>query len=872
MKTTKYQLKNGLTVILSPMHKSPVVSVQAWVRTGSADEQKNEEGISHFIEHLVFKGTRKFQTGEIAQAVEGSGGELNAYTSFDQTVFYVTISKSFSELALSAISEMMGFPLFDSTEIDNEREVVVEEIKRGLDSPSRQASQLFFSTAYDKHPYGVPVIGYEKNVRGWSAKKIKEYFHSRYSPQNMFLVVAGDFHISEMKKSISAHFGAIKKHVVRKSKSAPYPQPKKQRIKTLKTEINDSYLYLSFPIPHARHADVNAIDVIGHALGQGDNSRLVKKLRLDKPVVNSISASGWTPQQDGAFLISATLSPDHLTEALGIISDEIMRLREDGITEAELQRSKTALAAEEIYGVETVDGMSRKVGSSEFYFRNPDHHSDQLARIQKLTKQEVNAVIQRYFIPEKLTAILTSKMDPKVAEQKLLQFGQNLIEKCRRTPVVFESNKGKVQKASQTTQKISFDHGLKLYLRHMPGVNSITIRSASLGGARGLTSSQQGLTELLTRVWTSATQKRNEQQIIEFCDTTATAVSAYSGRNTFGLNMDCLTQFFDRSAELFEEFLIEPNFEKTYFDREREVMLHQIKAKNDHPTSVMGRLFYEKLFHGHPYSYDALGTQDSVGVLSPEHLSAYLKQQLTSKNFHLCVVGDYNEKRLTKWLSKLDQHLSHFDYQKPQFKLAPRTENEFIYSQMKKEQSHMMVGFYGLKLDDTDRDVFEVMDTILSGMGGRLFQELREKKSLAYSVATQKFYGVEAGFFGTYIGCSPDKVDTALMMMLEEFQKLMTVPVSDAELARAIQNVIGSNDIELQKKSAIANTILFDEIYGMDSSLNFQAEKRFRKITKEQIKNLANRLLSQHFVCALVGPQDFKAKDKAAGLWKDLVA
>ena len=168
----KFQLKNGLNVLLMESHKSPVVSVQMWVRTGSADEQKGEEGISHFIEHLVFKGTEKFKVGEIASIVEGAGGELNAYTSFDQTVFYVTISKEFAETGLDVISQMMGFPAFDATEIDNEREVVIEEIKRGQDSPGRVASQLLFSTAYKKHPYGIPVIGYDKNIRKVSKKTL----------------------------------------------------------------------------------------------------------------------------------------------------------------------------------------------------------------------------------------------------------------------------------------------------------------------------------------------------------------------------------------------------------------------------------------------------------------------------------------------------------------------------------------------------------------------------------------------------------------------------------------------------------------------------------------------------------------------------
>src|SRR6185437_5049361 len=149
----KFQLKNGLNVLLVESHKSPVLSIQMWVKTGSADEKKGEEGISHFIEHLVFKGTEKFGVGEIAALVEGSGGELNAYTSFDQTVFYVTISKAFVETGLEVISEMMGFPEFDPAEIDNEREVVVEEIKRGNDSLGRRSSQLLFSANFKKHPY-----------------------------------------------------------------------------------------------------------------------------------------------------------------------------------------------------------------------------------------------------------------------------------------------------------------------------------------------------------------------------------------------------------------------------------------------------------------------------------------------------------------------------------------------------------------------------------------------------------------------------------------------------------------------------------------------------------------------------------------------
>ena len=206
----RLKLKNGLSVLLIENHKSPVVSVQMWVKTGSADEGKGEEGISHFIEHLVFKGTNKYNLGEIASTVEASGGELNAYTSFDQTVFYVNISREFEDVGLDVISEMMGFPRFDESEINNEREVVIEEIKRGNDSPGRQASRLLFSSIYKKHPYGIPVIGYDKIIKKVSKKTLVNYYQSRYIPTNMHLVVAGDFKSEEMAKKIDATFGRMK--------------------------------------------------------------------------------------------------------------------------------------------------------------------------------------------------------------------------------------------------------------------------------------------------------------------------------------------------------------------------------------------------------------------------------------------------------------------------------------------------------------------------------------------------------------------------------------------------------------------------------------------------------------------------------------
>ena len=211
----KIQLKNGLSVLLVESHKSPVVSVQMWVKTGSADEREGEEGVSHFIEHLLFKGTKKFGVGEVAHVIEGSGGQINAYTSFDETVFYVTLSRAFIDTGLEVIGEMVGSPKFDVAEIDNEREVVLEEIKKSFDDPHRQASRSLFSTAYKNHPYGIPVIGYESVIKNINRDELIDYFQSRYVPRQMNLIVVGDFNSEEVELKVEKYFGGLKALPVR---------------------------------------------------------------------------------------------------------------------------------------------------------------------------------------------------------------------------------------------------------------------------------------------------------------------------------------------------------------------------------------------------------------------------------------------------------------------------------------------------------------------------------------------------------------------------------------------------------------------------------------------------------------------------------
>ncbi|MDO9349774.1 MAG: pitrilysin family protein, partial [Deltaproteobacteria bacterium] len=196
----QFTMENGLKVILEENRTSPVVALQVWVKTGSADERDDEAGMCHFIEHMIFKGTGKRKVGEMAKEVESLGGSINAYTSYDQTVYHITIASRYADIALDILADAVQRSVFDPAELEKEREVILEEIRMGEDDPSRKLFRQTMATAFQRHPYGRPVIGYEKTIRAITRDQMLAFFKRWYTPDRIFFVVAGDFDLQEMEK------------------------------------------------------------------------------------------------------------------------------------------------------------------------------------------------------------------------------------------------------------------------------------------------------------------------------------------------------------------------------------------------------------------------------------------------------------------------------------------------------------------------------------------------------------------------------------------------------------------------------------------------------------------------------------------------
>lgn len=839
-----------------------------WVRTGSADESKKEQGISHFIEHLVFKGTPSFGVGEIAKTVEGSGGELNAYTSFDQTVYYVTMPSSETTMALKVIREMTTCPNFEISEVDNEREVVIEEIKRGLDSPGRVASQLLFSTAYQKHPYRIPVIGYEKIIRNVTLKTLRSYFDGRYHPKNMFLVVAGDIEYKNLVKELKP-FDVPNKKKFNAVKRSVEPKQKSTRIKVENSTFQDHYFYIGFKLPKASHKDIPALEALAMILGQGDSSRLVHRLRIEKHLANSIGSSVYTPKDDGLFLVSGTFKQEMFSELMDAVVFALNEVRTTLVTAEELTKVKVNIESDQYFSLETVDGLSRSLGSWEFLFKDPSHFETYLKQIQKLTPKDLLKVARKWLIPETITFVVLTKdvkESKKIATSAVAQFKKGIKQEPTLAQVLKSETKQKKSKGishisiSTTnnvhTEKVELSTGTTLLLRKINETPLISVKGAFLGGLRAEPSDKRSITELVSRTWIGdhPDLKMKEAEIYNYFDTRAAAIGSFSGRNSIGLNSDFLQPFEKECGKLWGQLLIHPSFQENILFREKSVLSHQIQTRNDKGAQRAIMKLEETLFQGHPYQFNLLGTVDSVANVKVSDLQEYWGRIAHSKNLVVSISGNIDIPFWKDLVQTTSESLPKGEKWIKTFSVRSPKEATTHHQDLNREQTHIALGFPGLSLKNPDRYVLHVIDSLLSGQGGRFFLELRDKNSLAYSVGPIHMEGVETGYFGAYIGCSPEKAEKAIDMLIAEFQRLINEPVSEEELNKARRYIIGRHYIDMQRTSHVNSVILFDALYDLDINDAFAIEKKYQSITARDIQRVAREIFSQPPTICTVGP------------------
>lgn len=414
MKAQLYTLSNGLKVVLEESHSAPVIALNALVQVGSADETDAEAGICHVIEHMLFKGTKKRKVGEIARDVESAGGDINAYTSFDQTVYYINMAKRFVDQGLDILADAVQNPTFDPTELSREQEVILEEIRRERDNPGRHIGEILFQRAFKKHPYGRPIIGFDKTVKSFNRSRLFEFYKKWYVPDNTIFIVVGDFESKVILKKIEGVFASFKKNGSMTHPRKPEPKQTEPTLIIQPDNIQGTYFALGFHIPQITHSQVPALDILSHILGGTTTSRLEQTLKEKKRLVLSIYTHAYTPKDPGLMLVGGQLNAKQAVKAFQALWEEIEKLKKEGPTSEEMQRAKLNLKAQEIYEKETVGGQAGKLAHFLATTGSLDFEEKYYKEIEAVKPSAILQVARDYLHPANLTgAVLTPKKDFK---------------------------------------------------------------------------------------------------------------------------------------------------------------------------------------------------------------------------------------------------------------------------------------------------------------------------------------------------------------------------------------------------------------------------------------------------------------------------
>jgi zinc protease len=858
-KRVVFKLDNGLEVVLEENHAAPVVAFQAWVKIGSADEPPELAGIAHVFEHMLFKGTKKRGVGQIAREVESSGGEINAWTSHDETVYHLVLASRFFDTGLDILADTLMNSSFDAGELERERNVVLEEIKQGIDDPERQAGLGLFQSVFDVHPYGRPIIGNEASVRKLRRDDILTFFSKHYVASNVTLVVVGDFDATAAKAKIAQAFKPMPKGEA----VGPRPTQPEQtalRVGGAARDVKEAQILLGFRTPAINHPDIATLDLLAVLLGQGDSSRLNLEVVRNRQLATSTSAYLFSARDPGALVIGVGLPPGRVEEAVRAVLDEVLRMTFEEVPPEELAKAKTILESDRVYDKETVQGYARKLGFFSAIAGDPNFEERYLAALQKTTAADLRRVAAQYLHAANMSTYVQipegrgTKQADKV--EKLLQRVRKAAEGAETRASARFARATAVAPDSDRVIRHVFPSGLKLLILRDSSVPVVALRATWVGGLRYEDDRSSGISNMLAALLGRGTKSRSAEQIMNEVEGMAGALSGYSGRNSLGMQAEFLSRHFERGFDLVADCILNATFSEDELEKERRIVLDDIRAQEDNLGQVAFKLFHSAMWQKHPYRLDPMGTAETVAGFTRRKLINYFRQRYSTSNLTIAVVGDVDPARVKAKVVALFGDSAEQNHDKPVVPVEPnRTEPVQVFKLMAKEQAHLVLGFQGVGFANQDRFPLEVLAYVLSGQGGRLFTEIREKRALAYRVSAFSVEGLDPGYFAVYLASSPENLDEAVKVVHHELHEAAEKGITADELARAQRYLIGVHAIGLQRKSALAAALAFHEAYGQGWKSYRQYGDNVMKVTVADVARAARKYLDpKREVTAVVKP------------------
>ncbi|MBX2799118.1 MAG: insulinase family protein [Myxococcales bacterium] len=815
-------LESGLILAVQPLPDSTVTSAHLWFEAGSADEKPEEVGAAHFVEHLLFKGTPSRGVGQVAAEIEGLGGDLNAWTSWDETCLHATVAADATDQALDVLFDMATRSVFDAEELERERLVVLEELRGYEDDPDAVAEDRLHARLFGNHPYGRPVVGTVDGVQGVSRDALMAFWRRHYHPGRAILAVAGPVDLPSVAESAGRLINGWQHGSKRRRIRAV--RPRRGGRELVPRSFSSVAVLLGWPGPPMDHEDQAALDVLAHGLGVGAASRLQVALDLEGGLASMVwaDASAWLA--GGMFTVGFQCGDTQgaITRALS----EMHRVVRSGLSAQEVHSARTGVLTDLLFATETTHGVASELVWSVARRRDPSDLAVYRKAVAAVTTGDVRRVAARWLDPGRAQVVV---LDRALSTRQL-----SAAVRRAEPPAT-------VPRTSRTLGRSTVHEVGGLRVGLLPDGGPLVGVQILAGGGQLLESARTaGLTEAWARSVVRGAGRFDSVALSTRLDEIGGRLDAGCGLCTQWVRATFPAQHLTEGLDLLGGVLLEPHFAADDWANTREAMLDDIAALSDDAAAVGGLALWQALWPKHPWRLPFLGTAASVSRTTPAKLAAVHTATMTAPNLVVALSGGFEPEEVLHTMELWAEHLPSALPPLPRPEAgAPRSGQRARRAGTR--QAQVMWGARGVAATHGDALTLTVAEHLLDSQAGRLFVALRETRGLAYSVWARNTAAIGGGTFSAGLSTDPERAAEAASGLREVIATLAHEGPTPDELARTTRMLAGLEAMRLQRVSAralaLSRAMFHNGRYGIEA-----LQERLARITPADVQRALQAL------------------------------
>jgi len=847
---TEHRLDNGLLVLLKQNRIAPIISLSVAYRVGSKHERPGITGVSHLLEHQMFKGTHKHPTGEFDRLLTLIGADNNAYTWVDKTVYYEVVPADKIDLALELEADRMRNLTFNAEEHSSEVVVVVNELEQSDDSPPSLLYKSLRATAFIAHPYAIPTIGWRGDVERMTADQVREYYKRYYRPSNALVVAVGDFEPDEMLGGIEKHFAGISAGPVASCHMPREPHQLGQRRLILRRTGNSDYLLIGWHTPGSRNPDAFALDVLANILGSGRTCRLYQRL-VETGRAGAVSASSgcFTYCDPFLFLVSVALNEGTaLEDAEKLVFEEIKRIVTQGTTKRELERAKKQVRAGFIFSRDSVEDEADTILAFELASSYRDI-ALYLPGIEAVTDEDVRRAAGRYLRSANSTVGyyrgIRSSGNAGAEDGAPVAL---MVEPPHRSaamsgcPAASDAPRVSAPLGAENVAEHRLPNGMLVLVKESHYNSTVAVSGRIRCGSVFEPEGKAGLAHLTAQMLSEGTKAHTKLQIAELLEDNGMGLFFQADREYVAFGGRCLSEDIGKLLGLLGEELMQPAFPPERFDRVRAHTLNAISRMED-DTFERAYRYGRAMLYGqdHPYGTPVSGRAETVQALTREETADFHSLRVVPDGAVLSIAGDVDSGQVVDLIAgQLGEWSGAMLDDEPLY-MRSRESRKLGRDRVKLEMpgrsnTTILVMRPGIARLAHDYYAAAVANYIFGGdFASRLNDRLRAVEGLTYGSYSFTSAGRGQGPWVIYIQVNPANAEQATELALAEWRKMFDDGATEQELSRAKSYLTGNFVVRLNNIGALASAFAEAAHYNLGIDYFQRYQQIINGLTLEEV-------------------------------------